>query len=203
MGWLIALGIVVLLAILPLGVSAIYNAEGPLIRIIAGPVKIKVFPLKKKAGTEKQKKPKEKKKADTATAKANKPKKSGGSITDFLPLVQVALDFLNEFRKKLRVNRLELKIILGGGDPCDLGINYGKAWTAVGNLMPQLERFLVIKKRDVEVECDFTASETTVIARLDITITLGRILSLAVRYAIRALREFLKINNKRKGGAVK
>lgn len=204
MGWLIALGIVVLLAILPLGVSAIYDAAGPLIRIIAGPVKIKVFPLKKKAGTEKQKKPKEKKKADTATAKANKPQKSsGGSITDFLPLVQVALDFLNEFRQKLRVNRLELKIILGGGDPCDLGINYGKAWTAVGNLMPQLERFLVIKKRDVEVECDFTASATTVIARLDITITLGRILSLAVRYAIRALREFLKINNKRKGGAVK
>jgi hypothetical protein len=69
--------------------------------------------------------------------------------------------------------------------------------------MPQLERFLVIKKRDVEVECDFTASETTILARLDLTITLGRILSLAVRYAIRALREFIKINQKRKGGALK
>ena len=200
MGWLIALGIVVLLAILPLGVSAIYNAEGPLIRIIAGPVKIKVFPLKKKAGTEKQKKPKEKKKADTATAKANKPKKSGGgSITDFLPLVQVALDFLNEFRKKLRVNRLELKIILGGGDPCDLGINYGKAWTAVGNLMPQLERFLVIKKRDLQVECDFTADTTFIYARADVTITLGRLLYLLVRYGVRALKQYLKIQ---KGGAV-
>ncbi len=71
----------------------------------------------------------------------------------------------------------------------------------MGNLMPQLERLFVIKKRDVEVECDFTASETLVIARLDLTITLGRLLGLAIVYGIRALREFLKLQKKRKGGA--
>ena len=204
MGWLIALAILVLLAILPLGVSAIYDAGGILVRVIAGPVKIKVFPVKKKTGAEKKKKPKKKKEKKPAGKKTGeKKKKSGGSVADFLPLVKVGLDFLNEFRCKLRVNRLDAKIILGGGDPCDLAINYGKAWAAVGNLMPQLERFLVIKKRDVEVECDFTASDTTILARLDLTITLGRIVSLAVRYAIRALREFIKINQKRKGGALK
>ena len=99
------------------------------------------------------------------------------------------------------MNRLELKLILAGGDPCDLAVNYGRAWAAVGNLMPQLERLFVIKKRDVEVECDFTASETLVIARLDLTITLGRLLGLAIVYGIRALREFLKLQKKRKGGA--
>ena len=129
--------------------------------------------------------------------------KKGGSILDFLPLVQVALDFLGEFRRKLRVNRLELKLILAADDPCDLAVNYGRAWAAVGNLFPLLERAFVIKKRDVEVECDFTSEETLVIARLDLTITLGRLLSLAVRYGIRALREFLKIKNIRKGGALK
>ena len=67
--------------------------------------------------------------------------------------------------------------------------------------MPQLDRLFVIKKRDVEVECDFTASQTLVIARLDITITLGRLLALLVRYAIRGLIEFFKFRNKRKGGA--
>ena len=68
--------------------------------------------------------------------------------------------------------------------------------------MPQLERFFVISKRDVEVECDFTAGQTLIIARLDLTITIGRLLSMAVRYGIRAVREYLKIINKRKGGAV-
>ena len=38
-------------------------------------------------------------------------------------------------------------------------------------------------------------------ARLDITITLGRLVGLAVCYAIRGLKEFLKIRKKRKGGA--
>ena len=53
----------------------------------------------------------------------------------------------------------------------------------------------------MEVECDFTASETLVIARLGLTITLGRLLGLAIVYGIRALREFLKLQKKRKGGA--
>ena len=203
MGWLIALAVLILLAILPLGVSAIYDAGGPLVRLIVGPIKIRVYPPTKKK-QKKEKKPKEPKKKEVAKPAGNQPKKkSGGSITDFLPLVQVVLDFLDDFRRKLRVNRLELKIILGGGDPCDLAVNYGKAWTAVGNLMPQLERVFVIKKRDVEVECDFTASSTTVLGRLDLTITLGRMLSMGVRHAIRGLREFMKINKLRKGGAVK
>ena len=117
-------------------------------------------------------------------------------------MLQIVFDFLGEFRRKLRVDRWELKLIIAGGDPCNLAINYGKAWAAVGNLMPQLERFFVIKKRDVNVECDFVGSQTLIIARLELTITIGRILSMAVRYGIRALREYLKIINKRKGGNV-
>ena len=220
MGWLIALGIVVLLAILPLGASVKYDADGLLVKLIAGPVKITLFPRPKKP--KKEKKPKEAKKSpekkenpapaapkepvkEQPTAALEKPekKKSGGPVTDFLPLLKVALDLLNDFRRKLRVNRLEVKLVMAGGDPCDLAMNYGKAWAAIGNLMPRLERVLVIKKRDIDVECDFTASQTTIYARLDLTITLGRILAIAVVYGVRAIVEFLKIMNKRKGGASK
>ena len=87
-------------------------------------------------------------------------------------------------------------------DPCDLAVNYGRAWAAVGNLMPRLEKIFVIQKRNIEVECDFTAEDTRVIARLDLTITLGRLVSLAAVYAVRAIKEYLKFRNKRKGGAV-
>ena len=204
MGWLIALGILVLLAILPLGVSVRYNAEGALVRVIAGPFRITVFPMKKKEKNNKEKPekkalPKEKK---PATATPAKKKESGGSLLDFLPLVQVVLDFLGDFRRKLRIHRLELKLILAGDDPCDLATNYGRAWAALGNLWPKLEEWFEIRKREVEIECDFTAGETLVIARLDLSITLGRLLSLAVVYAVRALKVFLNIKNKRKGGAV-
>ena len=219
MGWLIVLGIMVLLAILPLGASVKYDADGPLVKLIAGPVKITLFPRPKKP--KKEKKPKEPKKTPekkekpapaakesakeqpAAAPEKSEKKKSGGSVTDFLPLLKVALDLLNDFRRKLRVNRLEVKLVMAGGDPCDLAMNYGKAWAAIGNLMPRLEKVLVIKKRDIDVECDFTASQTTIYARLDLTITLGRILAIAVVYGVRAIVEFLKIKNKRKGGASK
>ena len=202
MGWLIAAGVLVLLAILPIGVSIIYNTYGLLGRLIAGPVKITVFPSKKEKEEKKKKeKPQKEAKQKAPSASAKSKEKKGGSFTDFLPIVDLALEFLGKFRRKLRVNRLELKLVMAGDDPCDLAVNYGKAWAALGNLMPQLERLFVIKKRNLEVECDFTAEKTLIFARLDLTITIGRILSLGVVYGIRILRQYLKIMKTRKGGA--
>lgn len=199
MGWLIAAAVITLLAIAPLGVWVRYDLDGLLLKLIAGPVKLTLIPGKKKEKPQEE----EKKPAKTQVTKSAAPKeKKGGSITDFLPLVQLALDLLGDFRRKLRVRKLELLLVMAGDDPCDLAVNYGRAWAAVGNLMPQLERLFVIKKKDVQVACDFTADKTTVFARVDITITLGRLLALVTVYGIKALREWIKINNLRKGGAV-
>lgn len=232
MGWGIALGIIAVLAILPLGVSVIYDRNGPLVRIVAGPAKLQVFPMKKKAGTEKTKKKEEKQpekqpdtqvsdsqneKSEQAAASAEqkpvpqtpekkkKPPKDedeqGGSILDFLPFVELALNFLGDFRRKLRINHLKLHLTMAGGDPANLAINYGRANASLAALLSQLDRLFVIKRRDVHINCDFVASETTILARLDITITLGRIISLLVRYAVRAVKTYLSIQKKRKGGA--
>ncbi len=208
MGWLIALAVLVLLAILPLGASVLYDEDGPRVRVVAGPLKIQVFPLKKKPKKNKPKaeKPKKDKKPKKAAPEGEKPEpfpkpKTGGSWTDFLPLVRVALDLLNDLRRKLRVDHLKLHLTLAGDDPCDLAVNYGRMNASLATLIAQLERFLVIKKRDVHIDCDFAASETVILARLDLTITLGRLLSIAAVYGVRALTTFLKIKKQREGGA--
>ena len=208
MGWLIALGILVLLAYLPLGVALRYDSGGPLARVIAGPLRIQIFPSKKEKKDKTKKKNKAPREAEQSAENAVSPdetavtkEKKGGSVTDFLPLVRIVLNFLGEFRRKLRINRLELNLIMAGGDPYDLATNYGKAWAALGNLWPKLEEWFVIKKRDVRVQCDFEGSETLITARVELSITLGRILSLAVRHGFKAVKELFKINNKRKGGA--
>lgn len=212
MGWIITLAVLVLLAILPLGASVLYDAEGVRVRIVAGSVKITVFPLKKKpkknkpkkAKKEKPKKGKKAAQAETGKAPGKKPapkSPDGGSWTDFLPLVRIALDLLNDLRCKLRVDHLKLHMTMAADDPCDLAVNYGRMNASLAGLLAQLERFLVIKKRDVHIDCDFTASQTVILARLDLTITLGRILSIAVVYGIRALTTFLKIKKQREGGA--
>lgn len=201
MGWLIALPVVFLLLILPLGVSAVYDSEGPRVSVLAGPVRIPVYPAKKKDRKQKPKKEKKKAAPKARPAQKRNQEKKGGSLTDFLPLVEIILDFMSDFRRKLRVNVLELNLVLAGSDPCDLAINYGKATAALGNLWPGLEELFVIQKRDVKIQCDFEADKTLVKARLDLTITLARIFSVSFRYGIRALKELKKILNKRKGGA--
>lgn len=201
MGWLIAVGILVALALLPLGVGGVYDHTGYILYFRIGPVRFALLPRKRK----KQKA----KKADNSTQNsANKkalPKKQdkskGGILQDFFPLLHLILDFLGDARLKLRVNYLEAKVTLANDDPADLAITYGNAWTIVGNVMSQLERLFVIKKRDIEVQCDFTAEKTLIFARFDTTITIGRLVCLQVKYGIPVIREYLKIMNQRKGGA--
>lgn len=212
MGIWIAGAILLALAVLPLGVRIRYNDAGFVLKVIAGPLKITVIPGRKKQKKQKvkQKKQKAVQTAESAGSEERPPqppkaqpeqKERGGSLTRFLPLVKLGLKFLGDFRRKLRLDNLYLRLILAGDDPCDLAVNYGRIWAAVGNLMPQLERLFVIRKRDIQVECDFASAETTVVVHLDVSITLGRLLVLALYYGIRILFEFLSI--KRKGGGDK
>lgn len=210
MGWWIACGVLLVMWILPLGIRVGYNSTGLTLCVIAGPLKIKIFPLNKKKKPGK-KSEKENKHPDAAKGEAKQTPKTepeepskqemGGSLKRFLPLVKLALEFLGDFRKKIRLDNLYLRLTLACDDPCDLAVNYGRAWAAVGNLLPNLERVFVIRKRDIQVACDFTAEEPLVVAHGDITITFGRLLTLAVHYGVRALIEFLVI--KRKGGIEK
>ena len=198
---LIVLGILFLLAILPLGGAVSYDGEGARVYLVIGPVKFLLYP--RKAKREKPKKdPKEKK---PKPAQEKKPKaqpepkeKPGGSVEKFMPFVKLGLAFLNELRWKLRVNRLEFKVILAAEDPADLALSYARANAALGGFWPLLERSLRIGKRDVSVQCDFEAEETLVLANLKITIPLGRTLALAVKYGVRALAQFQKLKKQEK-----
>ena len=203
MGWLIALGILILLGSVPLGVFVRYDSGGPLVRIIAGVLRFTVIPLPKK----KKKAPKEKKEPSPAEEKkappqpAEEPEKKGGSLRDFYPLIQVGKRFLNQFRRKLRVDDLVLKLTLGGDDPCDLALNYGRAWAALGNLVPVLERFFHIRRRNFEVQCDFAAEETLIEAQAKLTMPLRQLVELGIVYGYLFIKELLVLKKKRKGGS--
>ena len=48
MGWIIALAVLLLIGILPIGVNAVYDANGAAVRLIAGPFRFSVYPQNKK-----------------------------------------------------------------------------------------------------------------------------------------------------------
>ena len=201
MGWLIALAVIALIAVLPIGISARYGETGPLVWLWIGPLRLRAYPSRKRNRETPEKH--RKNAGETLSKQKENSGETGGNIRDFYPLVQRILEFLTELRQKLRVKLLQLHITLGGDDPCDLALNYGRAEAAFANLDPHLERFFVIRKKDIRINCDFEGDKTLIYGRLDLTITIGRIFSLGFRHGIRILREFLRIMKLRKGGATK
>ena len=192
MGWLIALAVLVGIAILPIGIRGVYQETTAGVWVLIGPFKFRLYPAK----------PKAKKKASSQSKKQEKKNsKKGGSLSDFYPIARTVLDFLQELHRKVSVKSLEMKVVLAGDDPCNLAVNYGRAWAAVGSLMPQLDRFLSIRKKNIEVECDFLAESTKVYAKVDATLTVARAFSLGARHGIKIIKDILKLKKLRKGGA--
>ena len=193
MGWLIFLGILALLGCLPLGVRLNFDEGGFRAAVLMGRIPVRMYPVPKwlRNMTSRHKKEEQSPEPKPKGAEPQSQEQPGGGIRRFLPFVRLGLELLGDFRRKLRVNFLRLRLTLAGEDPCDLAVNYGRAWAALGNLMPNLERALVIRKRDVEIQCDFQAEETTVVFAMDLTMTLGRLLGLALGYGLRALKLFL------------
>jgi hypothetical protein len=198
--WVAIIGILLFLGALPLGVYVVYNSSGASLYILLGPVRISVANKNKKKKCKKQ----EAKPADAtfSSHESQKKKKQSVSLRAYLPLLKPVFKFLVDFRTKLRVSNLKFKVVLAGADPCDLSVNYGRTWAAVGNLMPHLERYFIIKNREIEIECDYTSDKTTVDASMCLTMSVSRILQIVVYHGVSILREYLKILKNAKDGAI-
>lgn len=207
--WLVVLGILILLALLPLGIQGVYEQTRAGLWLCIGPVKIPLLPRPQKkekapAQTPVQEPPEQapdRPAPQTPAAQPSAQEAAKPDLRQYLPLLRLLLDLLKDLRRKLRMDGLYVRLILAGGDPCDLAVNYGRTWAAVGSLLPLLDQLFVIKKRDVEVACDFTAAKTVLIARARVTISLGRLLALAAVYGTRVLKEYWKLLKNQKGGA--
>ena len=195
---LVIFAVLVLIGCIPVGVDARYNAEGVFLAAKLGPFRLQLLPQKPKKKPKKRKQ--QKKQAEKAPAKADTQEKKpnpllSGGVDGLMQLLDLAFDTLGDLRRKLRVNELTLRVLIGGADdPAKAAMGYGRAWAAIGVITPALERLFVIKKRDIQPALDYTISNTQVDAQLVTTITIGRSLALALRAGIR----FLKILNERK-----
>jgi len=198
-GWGIALALLAAIWFFPIGVLARYDGSGPRVKIILGLLRLQVFPWKRK---KREKKPKEKKTAVMVEKKQEKPpEQSGGSLKDFLPLLRQVVELLLDFREILRVNRLEIHVVMAGGAPDALAANYGRAWAALGALDGKLEDAFHIRRKVLDMQCDFCGTQSSASGHLELTVTLGRLLCLSIRHGRKILPMLFRIQKIRKGGA--
>lgn len=213
-GWIIAAVIAALIAgivFLPIGFVATYDGRELLAWRILGPVKTKIYPSPKKQRERKKKTKRneieelvqevEQLAADLDISTDSFTTREG--LSDLLMLLKIVLVFLNELRMVIPVRQLQLKVALGGDDPAEVALAYGATWAAVGSLYPLLENFLIIKKRDIDISCDFDSGESSVYAKAVLYMPLHRwVRLLTSQSGLPVVREYLDINL-RKGGIIK
>ena len=177
MGWLIGLGVVLLILFFPLRIRVIYNASGLFAWLNIGPFRYWVYPEKESPEEKKQE---------------GKKKESFGELDGLLQKLREVWELLDFLRQKLTIRILKVRLRLAGDDPYTLSLNYGRTWAAAGNLIPWLEEIFHIKKRDVDISCDYNGESNVLFMKLDIYLTVARLIALLAGYA--------KLINNRKGG---
>ena len=196
--WWIFLAMVFLLlliCLMPVGLIVKYDTSG--FKLL-----VKVAFLRFSLLKDRKKKRNNQEESETVSQKENKSNEKGGNLSDFLPIARSVIDLLSELRRRIVVRNFQLKLTLAGSDPCDLSVNYGRTWAALGALQPQLNRFLRIRKQKVDVQCDYLAEHTTVFCYVDISISVIRLLLLIATHGTKVLDEYNNLKNKRKGGTV-
>lgn len=178
------------ISIIPAGLRGQYDSDGARLWFVIGPVRVLLYPRQKKRSNTSSR-------TDFPSHK-KQTKRTGGNFSDFWQFLQIILDFFSDFNHKLRISNLEFKMILGNNDPCDLSIQYGRSWAILGNILPLLEQTLQIKRRNLEVECDYTSANTLIVARINAVLSVGSAIHLACKYGIIVLKRYFKILNGKK-----
>ncbi len=180
---LIVLGVLIAIGCIPVGVRAVYDEAAAVWLTVLG-VRIRLYPMKRKKKSKKQ---------DEATQKEKKKFKfpPRAQLEEYLRLL---LEVLGRFRRRLVVKRLTLHAVFSGSDAADAALNYGRAWAAIGVVMPLMEQCFTIRKRDVGAFLQEGEKTIRLKAELHATLTVGRFLHLALL----ALWRFYKIYKPKK-----
>lgn len=185
------LGLLILLNLLRVGVSAGYEAQALSVSARVGPLTIPVLPRPPESEPKKPKKEKPQKEPKEETQAPPKEKKLPDLDTVFA-LAKLALKAVGSFRRKLTVELFRLVFIAGADDPYHTAMQYAYVNAALGSLRPLAERALHIKKRDVQVGADFTADKPQIEACLTLTIRIGQIIAIGVVFGVGYLKLMLQ-----------
>lgn len=211
---LIILVLLVVLFQLRIGAEVEYGEAGIRVTAKLAGRPVLLFPRPEKTRTQKEKEAekarrkaakKEKKaakKAEKQRRKAAKqppkpqpeeqPKKKGGTVELVLALLPVVVQALGALKKRIRIDPLTVHYTAGCVDAADTALLYGRSSGAAGIVVALLEENFDVRRRDVTVDLDFLAGRSVIYVNAGISIKVGQVLYLAVRYGLACLKVFLQ-----------
>lgn len=178
-----------LLSLIRVGASASYSEQGFRLAVKVGVIRIQIFPLKK-AEKKKRGKADSRHPAD-AGAKPVQGKKPKDTVTLALRFVPLLGEFAGRLRRKIRIDRLVLRVIWGASDPAAAARGYGAGNAVLGIVWPIIEHNFHVKDYDLRVDVDFDRQRPEFAADAQITLTIGQGVALVFYLGIQALKIYL------------
>ena len=183
---LLILGIVVLalvlISLIRVGVRAQYVQYRLEVRLLAGPVKITLYPRK----AQKPRKAKRKK-----AQAAPKEEKKLPPLEELIPLAKqllpMAAEAAGRLKNKVRMDLFDLDVTVASTDPVRTAVNYGKLNMAIGMFWPLVEQNFKVKEWHIRTRMDFIAEHATAELHAAATLTIGQIVVLGIWAASKVL----------------
>ncbi len=170
-----------LILILRVGARATLEDNVFSLKIIAGPIKLKLLPKDEdKASKPKKEKPEKKKEDKKEKKEEEEGEKKKPKIKVTLELVTTALkavgELLSRLRRKIAIDKLTIHYTVASDDPASAAMTFGYASAGVNALMPVLENTFKIKDSDVGAAVDFEAAENVIFIDAQLTIAVWEII---------------------------
>lgn len=188
--WMVLILILLLLWLVSLvrvGGEVDYTAAGFQVRLRVGPLRFTVYPLKRR-----RRRPRREKPSKPAPKPAEEERTGGGSLALLRELLPLIAEAAGRLRRKLRVDWLDLELVLAAGDPAAAALAFGGANAALGMILPLLEQNFTIRRRDIRTAVDFDRKTPAVTLRAALTLTIGQGVAFAFHLAWKALPVLLK-----------
>ncbi len=223
---LFLLVLLLLVLLLPAWVRVMLQQEKFFLWVGLGPFRLRLLPWKEKK-PQKQKKPEKQEKAKPQKREAppspppqaespgeaagpapqiRKEKEdspaSGGmgklDIPYIMELIHLGLSAMEQFRRALRVDRFLLDCAIATEDAAKTAMAYGAAAAGVGMFLPLLEESLRVRKKDIQVICDFEGTESQIFLEVQVSALVFQLLIIGIK----VLRGFLRLRKQHDQEAV-
>lgn len=223
---LFLLVLLLLILLLPARVRVMLRQEKFFLWVGLGPFRLRLLPWKEKK-PKKQKKPEKPEEAKpqkresppSPTPQAARPGESAGpapqirkekestpvsggmdklDIPYIMALIHLGLSAMGQFRRALRVDRFLLDCAIATGDAAKTAMAYGAAAAGVGMFLPLLEENLRVRKKDIQVICDFEGTESQIFLEVQVSALVFQLLIIGIK----VLRGFLRLRKQHDQEAV-
>jgi len=186
--------VLLLLSQVRLWALAGYTSSGALLRVGLGPFGLTLFRASlpksdrkvrraaRKAGRRERKK----------SAKEVQIKERGAALELFWEIFDQFLEVGSRFKRKLRIDFIQLHITWGAKDPADAAIGYGSAQGVLHIILPLLEVNFKVKETAATVDIDYTLEKPTVYVKVACSLTVMQAITLGVYAGRKALTGYLR-----------